>query len=552
MRKLFSIMCALVLLAGLALVAAVPVLADATPGWTDITQVAAGGWHTVGLKSDATVVAVGFNERGQCDVGAWTDITEVATGLYYTVGLKLDGTAVATGSNDDGQCNVAGWTDIIQITAGEDHTVGLKSDHTVVAVGNNDYGECNVGNWTDIGQVSAGGGHTVGLRSDGTVVAVGRSDYGQCDVDGWTDIIQIAAGGLHTVGLKSDGTVVAVGFNYSGQCDITGWTSIVQVAAGAAQTVGLRSDGTVVAVGVNDAGQCDVSGWTSIVQVASGRGGWHTVGLKSDGTVVAVGDNTWGQCGAGVTETITGHGIVDAIAQADTEVEVTGTATVTVLPYASNPHPGASVLDVATPALNPFADETDWIELNIFRHIQVLGAEPGTEVEIRLYYTNDQVAAKAANESSLRLFYYDYDTSKWEQCSVSSVNMTDVSIEGKNYSGYMLATVNNTTMPHLSDMDEDFGGYGHPSSTGGGGFCFIATAAYGTDTASQLDILREFRDNILLPSTLGTKLVSFYYRTSPPVANFVSRHEALRTVVRVGFLDPIVRILTWSHKSWSG
>ena len=33
-----------------------------------------GRCHTVGLKSDGTVVAVGNNEFGQCDVGSWRDI----------------------------------------------------------------------------------------------------------------------------------------------------------------------------------------------------------------------------------------------------------------------------------------------------------------------------------------------------------------------------------------------------------------------------------------------------------------------------------------------
>lgn len=35
---------------------------------------AAGVWHTVGLKKDGTVVAVGKNETRQCDVSDWTDI----------------------------------------------------------------------------------------------------------------------------------------------------------------------------------------------------------------------------------------------------------------------------------------------------------------------------------------------------------------------------------------------------------------------------------------------------------------------------------------------
>jgi len=81
--------------------------------------------------------------------------------------------------------------------------------------------------------------------------------------------------------------------------------------------------------------------------------------------------------------------------------------------------------------------------------------------------------------------------------------------------------------------------------------CFIATAAYGTDTAGEIDILREFRDEVLLPNSLGARFVSLYYRTSPPIADFISQHEVLITAVRVGFVDPIVKILNWSHALWS-
>jgi alpha-tubulin suppressor-like RCC1 family protein len=148
-------------------------------------MVAAGGFHTVGLKSDGTVVAVGFNTYAQCDVGNWTDIVQVAAGWGHTVGLRSDGTVVAVGHNGFGQCNVDGWTDIIQVTAKVWHTVGLRSDGTVVAVGDNNDGQCNVAGWTDIVQVAAGSLHTLGLKCDGTVVAVGDDSFGQCEVTSW-------------------------------------------------------------------------------------------------------------------------------------------------------------------------------------------------------------------------------------------------------------------------------------------------------------------------------------------------------------------------------
>jgi alpha-tubulin suppressor-like RCC1 family protein len=73
--------------------------------------ISTGGSHTVGLKADGTVVAVGWNEYGQCDVSGWRDIVAVSA-LAHTIGLKADGTVVAVGYNEYGQCNVSGWRDI--------------------------------------------------------------------------------------------------------------------------------------------------------------------------------------------------------------------------------------------------------------------------------------------------------------------------------------------------------------------------------------------------------------------------------------------------------
>ena len=119
--------------------------------------ISAGGSHTVGLKTNGTVVATKYTGdyySGQCDVGDWTSIVAVSAGGSHTVGLKTDGTVVAIGSNFYGQCSVSNWTDIVAVSAGSDYTVGLKADGTVVATKyTNDYdyhGQCDVGGWVDI------------------------------------------------------------------------------------------------------------------------------------------------------------------------------------------------------------------------------------------------------------------------------------------------------------------------------------------------------------------------------------------------------------------
>lgn len=119
------------------------------------------------LKHDGTVIIYGEDMD-------WTDIIAVASGEWHTVGLKSDGTVVARleqpedeKNRNHGQCAVSDWTDIVAVSAGARHTVGLKSDGTVVAteitrqiqyevdwkyswIANYDCGQCDVSDWTDI------------------------------------------------------------------------------------------------------------------------------------------------------------------------------------------------------------------------------------------------------------------------------------------------------------------------------------------------------------------------------------------------------------------
>ncbi len=62
--------------------------------------------------------------------------------------------------------------------------------------------------------------------------------------------------------------------------------------------------------------------------------------------------------------------------------------------------------------------------------------------------------------------------------------------------------------------------------------CFIATAAYGSPQAAQLDVLRGFRDEHLLKSHFGRGFVNFYYKTSPPIARVIAKSRFLRFIVR--------------------
>jgi len=69
--------------------------------------------------------------------------------------------------------------------------------------------------------------------------------------------------------------------------------------------------------------------------------------------------------------------------------------------------------------------------------------------------------------------------------------------------------------------------------------CFIATAAYGTPMAEEIQILREFRDEYLLTNPLGQVLVGVYYRVSPPIADFITEHPSLKPIVRAGLLPAV-------------
>ncbi|NJD38120.1 MAG: choice-of-anchor D domain-containing protein [Geobacter sp.] len=86
------------------------------------------------------------------------------------------------------------------------------------------------------------------------------------------------------------------------------------------------------------------------------------------------------------------------------------------------------------------------------------------------------------------------------------------------------------------------GGTVSSSGGGGGGGCFIATAAFGSYLDPHVMVLRHFRDNVLLQSGPGTAFVNFYYKYSPPIADFIAQHDTLRTLVRFALTPLIVAV----------
>jgi len=368
-------------------------------------------------------------------------------------------------------------------------TVGLKDDGTVVALGDNHLECCDVGSWANITQVDAGYRHTVGLKADGTAVAVRDNqdtDYGECNVEGWTDIVQVAAGAYHTVGLKTDGTVVAVGRNDEGECNVGGWVGIIWVDAGGGlaggHTVGLKADGTAVAVGRNVEGQCDVGGWTGSIQLLAGR--HFTVGLKADGTAVAVGRNYYGQCDVG-----------------------NWTGIVQIDPGAW--HTVGRKADGTVVAVGCTSWNAEWGQCEVCDWTGITHASAGGyhTVGLRADETVVAVGENAVGQCDVGDWtdIIQVDAGKWHTVGLKA-DRTVVAVGGK------------AAVPLL---------------------CFIATAAYGTPMAGEIEILREFRDAYLLTNPVGQALVDFYYKVSPPMAEFITEHPSLKPIVRAG-LAPAV------------
>ncbi len=252
------------------------------------------------------VITAGNNDFGQLDVpAAATNLIAIAAGGWHSLALRDDGTVLAWGANFDGQASVPeSLTNAVVIAAGDYHNLALGADGKVVAWGADDYGQSTVPD--DLGEVwslAAGTWHSLALQRDGHVVAWGDDSVGQVSVPpGLSNVVRIAAGGNHSLAVTADGAVVAWGENLDAEGNPAGQSlaplglsNVVGIAAGSWHSLALNAEGGITGWGDDDFGQATTpAGLSNAVAIAAGA--LHSVALRPDGSAVSWGSNWQGQC----------------------------------------------------------------------------------------------------------------------------------------------------------------------------------------------------------------------------------------------------------------
>ncbi len=90
-----------------------------------------------------------------------------------------------------------------------------------------------------------------------------------------------------------------------------------------------------------------------------------------------------------------------------------------------------------------------------------------------------------------------------------------------------------------------------PDQTGGGGGCLIATAAFGSELAPQVQMLRELRDNTVLSTTSGTAFMTgfnqFYYSFSPTIADWERENPVFQEAVKITITPLLTSLSVLNH-----
>lgn len=243
--------------------------ASGTAEWTDIMQISVNKFHMAGLKSDGTVVAVGGNDSGECDVDQWTDIIAIATGEHVTVGLKSDGTLVCAG-NTQKLGSLDHISDVTAINLGSGCLEYLQSDGSWKRIQSGG-SEQTLGVYPELVKIYCNENDSLGILSDGTVVVGRTTQLTKTKLAEWTDIVDIYGDSSCLLGLKSNGTVCAVGFsNQNYQQNVAHWSDVKKLSG---PSLGIRNDGSFILSGTSLFQSFDLSSLNKAASVSEGQSG---------------------------------------------------------------------------------------------------------------------------------------------------------------------------------------------------------------------------------------------------------------------------------------
>jgi alpha-tubulin suppressor-like RCC1 family protein len=256
-----------------------------------------------------------------------TEVTEMAAGYEHGLGLLADGRMMSWGYNSDGELGdgtttlnavptpVAGVSGVVAVAAGTAHSMALLGDGSILAWGNNRLGQLGLG--------GAAGPETCGMSTPCSRVPL--------QVPGISNAIAIAASEYHSMALLADGSVLGWGEDEHGEMGngvgtttgckcvpsptaIPGVPKAAAIAAGAHTGAALLFDGTVRIWGRNAEGQLGTGATTPAVGCAClgpvspaglggvrqiSNGGDHTLALLAGGGAVGWGEDGDGQVGVG-------------------------------------------------------------------------------------------------------------------------------------------------------------------------------------------------------------------------------------------------------------
>ena len=130
------------------------------------------------------------------------------------------------------------------------------------------------------------------------------------------------------------------------------------------------------------------------------------------------------------------------------------------------------------------------------------------------------------SEFTLRLYYYSESEARWYPLADQMIDRYNNMVIGNVYQPVVIGIAGQRT-----DIQIITGSSG-PKMNRDWAFCAVATAAYGSPLAKDINILRNFRDIKLLTNPKTINWVRLYYKYSPPAADVIRNYPLLRWYTR--------------------